>query len=163
MSRKIAVVGLGYVGMSNAVLLAQYNTVAAVDISAERVAQVNAGQSPIVDAELQTYLDEKPLDLKATTDAEAAFRDAEFVIVATPTNYDPKNNYFDTTSVEDVVRRVISVNPAALIVIKSTVPVGYVARLREDLNTDQVIFSPEFLREGRALYDNLHPSRIIVG
>lgn len=163
MSRKIAVAGLGYVGMSNAVLLAQHNSVAAVDISAERVAQVNAGQSPIVDAELQTYLDEKPLDLKATTDAEAAFRDAEFVIVATPTNYDPKNNYFDTTSVEDVVRRVISVNPAALIVIKSTVPVGYVARLREDLNTDQVIFSPEFLREGRALYDNLHPSRIIVG
>ena len=163
MSRKIAVAGLGYVGMSNAVLLAQHNSVAAVDISAERVAQVNAGQSPIVDAELQTYLDEKPLDLKATTDAEAAFRDAEFVIVATPTNYDPKNNYFDTTSVEDVVRRVISVNPAALIVIKSTVPVGYVARLREDLKTDQVIFSPEFLREGRALYDNLHPSRIIVG
>ena len=162
MSRKIAVAGLGYVGMSNAVLLAQHNSVAAVDISAERVAQVNAGQSPIVDAELQTYLDEKPLDLKATTDAEAAFRDAEFVIVATPTNYDPKNNYFDTTSVEDVVRRVISVNPAALIVIKSTVPVGYVARLREDLNTDQIIFSPEFLREGRALYDNLHPSRIIV-
>ena len=160
---KIAVAGLGYVGLSNAVLLAQHNDVTAVDISEERVALVNAGKSPIVDAELETFLSEKKLNLSATTDATAAYGDADYVIVATPTNYDPKSNYFDTSSVEAVIKQVIAVNQTACIVIKSTIPVGYVASVRDSLETDQVIFSPEFLREGQALYDNLHPSRIIVG
>ena len=156
---KIAVAGLGYVGLSNAVLLAQHNQVTAVDISEERVALVNAGKSPIVDAELETFLAEKKLHLTATTDAESAYGDADYVIVATPTNYDPKSNYFDTSSVEAVIKQVIAVNSKACIVIKSTIPVRYVASVRESLETDQVIFSPEFLREGQALYDNLHPSR----
>ena len=161
--RKIAVVGLGYVGLSNAVLLAQRNQVMAVDVLEERVAMLNARNSPIEEAELEDYLKTKALDLTATTDLDAAVADAEFVIIATPTNYDPVENYFDTSSVDSLVRAVIKANPDTVVVIKSTIPVGYVRRLREELNTDRVMFSPEFLREGRALYDNLHPSRIIVG
>ena len=159
---KIAVAGLGYVGLSNAVLLSQNNEVTAVDISENRVQMVNGGKCPIVDKEMEEYLSRGNLNLSATTSTDA-YRDAEFVIVATPTNYDPQNNYFDTSSVEDVIRAVIAQNPKATIVVKSTIPVGFVERVREELNTNQVIFSPEFLREGRALYDNLHPSRIIVG
>ncbi len=160
---KIAVAGLGYVGLSNAVLLAQHNTVIAVDVSEERVQMVNAGKCPIVDTELEDFLANKELSLSATTNAGAAYGDADYVIVATPTNYDSKSNYFDTSSVEAVIKQVIAVNPKATIIIKSTIPVGYVTQLRAELETDQVVFSPEFLREGRALYDNLHPSRIIVG
>ncbi|MBO9399474.1 nucleotide sugar dehydrogenase [Shimia sp. R9_3] len=160
---KIAVAGLGYVGLSNAVLLAQNHEVVAVDVSEERVWMVNNKQCPIVDAELEDFLATHALRLTATTDAAAAYTDADFVIVATPTNYDPKTNYFDTSSVEAVINQVIAVNSSATIVIKSTIPVGYVTDIRAQLDTDQVIFSPEFLREGRALYDNLHPSRIIVG
>ena len=163
MNRKIVVVGLGYVGMSNAVLLAQFNTVTAVDVSEERVALVNRRESPIVDVELQEYLTHKPLNLRATTDAAQAYADAEFIVVATPTNYDPQNNYFDTGSVEAVVKAVVAVNTRATIIVKSTIPVGFVKRLRAELGSDQIVFSPEFLREGRALHDNLHPSRIIVG
>lgn len=159
---KIAVAGLGYVGLSNAVLLSQNNEVTAVDISEHRVQMVNEGKCPIVDKEMEEYLSRGNLNLSATTSTDA-YRDAEFVIVATPTNYDPQNNYFDTSSVEAVIRTVIAQNPKATIVVKSTIPVGFIERVREQLNTDQVIFSPEFLREGRALYDNLHPSRIIVG
>lgn len=160
---KIAVAGLGYVGMSNAVLLAQNHEVVAVDISEERVALVRSLKSPIGDPELQDFLENKTLNLSATTDAQSAYEGAEFVIVATPTNYDPKTNYFDTSSVEAVVESVVSVNRNATIVIKSTIPVGFVRDLRERLGTDQIIFSPEFLREGQALHDNLYPSRIIVG
>ncbi len=160
---KIAVAGLGYVGLSNAVLLAQHNTVVAVDVTPERVEMVNAGKCPIVDAELEDFLANKDLDLTATTDAATAYRDADFVIVATPTNYDPKTNYFDTSSVEAVVSQVLAVNDEATIIVKSTIPVGYVENLRFDMDSDNILFSPEFLREGRALYDNLYPSRIIVG
>ena len=160
---KIAVAGLGYVGLSNAVLLAQNHQVVAVDISPARVALVNEGRSPIVDTEIEDFLANRKLDLTATTDAAMAYGGAEFVIVATPTNYDAQSNYFDTSSVEAVIRAVMAVNTEATIVIKSTIPVGYVTRIREEMGTDQVVFSPEFLREGRALYDNLHPSRIIVG
>ncbi|MGA0540907.1 nucleotide sugar dehydrogenase [Neotabrizicola sp. VNH66] len=160
---KIAVAGLGYVGLSNSVLLAQNHPVTAVDISKERVAMVNAGKCPIIDSDLEAYLARGALQLTATTDGAVAWKDADFVIVATPTNYDPMSNYFDTSSVEAVIRAVTAVNRAATIVVKSTIPVGFVERIREELDTDQVIFSPEFLREGRALYDNLHPSRIIVG
>jgi UDPglucose 6-dehydrogenase len=160
---KFVVAGIGYVGLSNAVLLAQNNPVVAVDISEQRVADVNARKSPIVDAELEEYLANKDLDLTATTDLSGAAADADFVIVATPTNYDPVNNYFDTSSVEAVIKAVLAVNTKAAIIIKSTIPVGYTERLCAELGTDQVIFSPEFLREGKALYDNLHPSRIVVG
>ncbi|WP_321364711.1 nucleotide sugar dehydrogenase [uncultured Celeribacter sp.] len=160
---KIAVAGIGYVGMSNAVLLAQHHEVVAVDISETRVQMVNGRQSPIVDAELEDFLAHKELNLSATTNGASAYTDADFVIVATPTNYDPKSNYFDTSSVEQVILKVLEVNETATIVVKSTIPVGFVTRIREEFDTDQVIFSPEFLREGRALYDNLHPSRIIVG
>ena len=160
---KIAVFGLGYVGLSNAVLLAQHNAVAAVDISAERVEMLNARKSPIVDAELEDFLATRPLDLTATLNAEEALADADYVIVATPTNYDVDTNKFDTSSVEAVIRTATAANPDATIVIKSTIPVGFVNDVRKRLGTEQVIFSPEFLREGRALYDNLHPSRIIVG
>ena len=160
---KIAVAGIGYVGLSNAVLLAQHHDVFAVDVSEERVNLVNDRKSPIVDAELEDFLANKELSVRATTDAAEAYKDAEYVIVATPTNYDPQTNYFDTSSVEHVIRTVMDVNTNATIVVKSTVPVGFVERVRADLDTQQVIFSPEFLREGRALYDNLHPSRIIVG
>jgi UDPglucose 6-dehydrogenase len=162
-SYKIVVVGLGYVGLSNAVLLAQHNRVSAVDINEQRVATVNAGKCPIVDADLEAFLASDKLDLTATTDAASVYADAEYVIVATPTDYDADTNLFDTSSVEAVLKQVIAVNPNATIVIKSTVPVGYVLSVRDKLKTDQVIFSPEFLREGRALYDNLHPSRIVVG
>jgi UDPglucose 6-dehydrogenase len=160
---KIAVFGLGYVGLSNAVLLAQHNEVVAVDISAERVELLNARKSPIVDAELEDFLATRELDLTATLDAQGALAGADYVIVATPTNYDADSNKFDTSSVEAVIRTATAVNPDATIVVKSTVPVGFVEDVRARLDTEQVIFSPEFLREGRALYDNLHPSRIIVG
>ena len=160
---KIAVAGTGYVGLSNAILFAQNNAVTAVDILAEKVELINNRKSPIVDREIEEYLATHELNLTATLDAESAYRDVDFVIVSTPTNYDPKKNYFDTSSVEaaiDVVRRV---NPEAIIVIKSTIPVGYTKGLCERYGTDRILFSPEFLREGRALYDNLYPSRIIVG
>ncbi|WIV51441.1 nucleotide sugar dehydrogenase [Marivivens sp. LCG002] len=160
---KIAVAGLGYVGLSNAALLAQNHQVVATDISQARVDAVNARRSPIIDPELEDFLANKELNLSATTDPEDAYSAADFVIVATPTNYDPETNYFDTSSVESVIGFVLRFNPRATIVVKSTVPVGFVSGIRERLDTDRVMFSPEFLREGRALYDNLHPSRIIVG
>jgi UDPglucose 6-dehydrogenase len=160
---KIAVFGLGYVGLSNAALLAQNSTVMAVDVNAERVALLNARKSPIVDAELEDFLATRELDLTATLDAQAALAAADYVIVATPTNYDVDTNKFDTSSVEAVIKATIAANTNATIVIKSTIPVGFVDDVRARFGTEQVIFSPEFLREGRALYDNLHPSRIIVG
>lgn len=160
---KIAVAGVGYVGLSNAVLLSQYNHVVAFDISKERVDMVNRRISPIVDDEIERYLKEKELDIVATTNAEEAFSDAEFVIVSTPTDYDPNKSYFDTSSVESVIETVLTVNPSATIVIKSTVPVGYTSSVSEKFNCKNIIFSPEFLREGRALHDNLYPSRIIAG
>ncbi len=160
---KIAVVGLGYVGLSNAVLLAQHHQVVAVDITPRRVAMVNARKCPIEDAELEDYLATRDLDLTATTELTEAVRGAAFVVVATPTDYDPVENFFDTSSVDAVTRIVLETDPEAIVVIKSTIPVGYVTHMRAALGSDRILFSPEFLREGRALYDNLHPSRIIVG
>ena len=157
---KITVVGIGYVGLSNAVLLAQHNSVTALDIDPVRVAQLQAGQSPVIDPEISAYLRDHALDLTATTDAQAALTGAEYILISTPTNYDPQTNHFDTSSVEQAVAQAL--NPGAVIVIKSTVPVGYTADLAARTGAN-VIFSPEFLREGRALYDNLHPSRIVVG
>lgn len=163
MHRKIAIAGTGYVGLSNAILLAQNNKVMAVDIIPEKVELINNKKSPIVDKEIEDYLANKELDLTATLDAEAAYSDAEFVVIAAPTNYDSKKNFFDTSAVENVIGLVMKYNPNAIMVIKSTIPVGYTKSIREKTGSDNIIFSPEFLREGRALYDNLYPSRIIVG
>ena len=163
MNKKIAVAGTGYVGLSIAVLLAQHNQVHAVDIVTEKVELINQRKSPIQDEYIEKYLAEKELDLTATLDTEAAYSDAEFVVIAAPTNYDSKKNFFDTSAVEDVIKLVIRYNPDAVIVIKSTIPVGFTASVREKYHCDNIIFSPEFLRESKALYDNLYPSRIIVG
>ena len=160
---RIAVAGTGYVGLSIATLLAQHNLVTAVDINAERVNLVNRRQSPIQDDYIEQYLAEKPLNLTATLDAAGAYAEAEIVVIATPTNYDSQTNHFDTTAVEAVVRQVMAANPDALMVIKSTIPVGYTEQLRRNVRSDNILFSPEFLRESKALYDNLYPSRIIVG